>query len=398
MQKSIENRTIAAMRVFLAATLVALLGACASTGTVPHPTALNHGLLAARARVRGALIPFTADVPDRAAIELLDEFGSPVPGKIAVTASSVSGTLYFLDLPPGRYSLTELSFAARGARYEVILSSAAMRKNSVVLRPGTAAFLGDLVLDGRYPEFDVAVERALEIVGHWVTPFLRRPVIARDADLRTHALDANSEAAVMRAARRDLAGTPWSEMADTRLREMGAPAPAARAGLRNREVPLRTEAQFSWRDTLRWGEPARSSEGLVWREPSGESRIAIFFTSATAPGFIGYDEAVAQLHRAAGSTSDSSVLYEVRVGTRTGVSAKTTSFRAPAGVLTGSDVSAATTETVLVADARGMYTARLRAPQGRFDKLRPQFRAFLLQLILGPPAKPAPKEEVMLPP
>ncbi len=131
---------------------------------------MNQGLLIVRARVRGAVIPFTSDTADSAAVEQIDADGEPVPGKIAVSGYARAGGVYFLDLPRGRYALKSISFAARGARYEVELSSAAMRRDAVELRPGSAAFLGELTLDGRFPDFDVAVERAFDVVGHWLTP------------------------------------------------------------------------------------------------------------------------------------------------------------------------------------------------------------------------------------
>jgi hypothetical protein len=56
-----------------------------------------------------------------------------------------------------------------------------------------------------------------------------------------------------------------------------------------------------------------------------------------------------------------------------------------------------TTETVLVPDAFGMFTARLRAPRAEFEKVLPAFREFLVQLSLGPPESSAPSSEPVLP-
>lgn len=383
-----------------AAALASLLAAgCASVRPTAAPTHVDHGMLLVRARVRGAIVPFTSDEPDQASVEQIDADGYPIPGKTAVSRLSHEGSVYFLDLPPGRYALAGLSFRARLARYEVELSSAAMRRNTVELRPGTAAFLGDLSLDGRFPDFDVAVERAITVVGHWLLPVLRRPVIPRDADLRSHDVDRKSERAVLLAAREPLAGTQWRGMVEARLREIGAPEPAPTTGVvRSREVPLQETTFFSWRDTLKWGPPAKVGTGLAWRKPGGEARVAVFFTSATVQGFVGYEEAVRQMRAAVDALEDRAALYEVRVGTRTGTASRLTSHSYPEGTLTGSETKVVLTETVLVEDPNGMYTARLRAPRGEFEKVLPSFREFLLQLVLGQPVHAAPKEEAELPP
>jgi hypothetical protein len=373
------------MRVLAAAALLLLTG-CAELRPA-EPTAMSQGVLIVRARVRGAIIPFLSDRADSAAVEQIDADGNPVPGKVAISGYSRDGDVYFLDMPRGRYSLTSISFAARGARYEVTLSSAVLRRDAVDLRPGSAAFLGDLTLDGNFPDFDVAFDRALTVVGHWLTPFLSRPVIDRDADLKRIDRTPSAESAALRAARADLAGSQWRNVIADRLREIGAPEPAAKAGgLRNRELPLKRETYFAWRDTLKWGEPARAREGLAWRRPGGEARVAVFFTSDTVKGFAGYDEAVRQMRAAAGGLVDSAALYEVRVGTRTGEAARLTSFRYPEETLVGSAVVVTVTETALVAAPAGMFTARLRAPRGEFEKVLPAYREFLLQLVLGPPA------------
>ena len=48
------------------------------------------------------------------------------------------------------------------------------------------------------------------------------------------------------------------------------------------------------------------------------------------------------------------------------------------------DSAIAVIENVLLQDPAGMYTARLRAAKGEFEKVLPAFREFLLQLVLGP--------------
>lgn len=379
------------------AALLALSSACAAPRPL-EPTDLRHGLLIARARVRGALVPFTSDVPDRASVEQLDAYGEPVPGKEAASSAAGEGGIYFLDLPAGRYALTGLSFPARGVRYEVALSSATMRKEAVDLGAGGVAFFGTLALDGRFPDFDVAVERALDVAGRWLAPFLPWAPLPRDADLRAVDRSIAEEKLALLAARRSLAGTLWAGRIEERLRAIGAAEPAARRGvLFDREIPLREEPFFSWRDTLRWGEPVRAPNGLAWRRPGGDARVVVFFTSATAPGFVGYDEAVRELRAAAGALSDPAAVYEVRVGTRAALAARVTDYRYPAGTLAGSEVRVTVTETALVDDPHGMFTARLRAPRAEFEQQLPAYRAFLLQLSLGPPQKAAAKPEPALP-
>ncbi|MDE2142784.1 MAG: hypothetical protein KGJ84_10265 [Elusimicrobia bacterium] len=384
------------MRSLVAAILLLSAG-CATLGP-PEPTSVSHGLLVMQGKVRGAVIPFTSDLPDRALIEQLDDNGEPIPGRVLTSNLAREGRVYFLDLPAGRYALTELSFRARGSRYEVILSSAVMRKAVVELRPGKAAFLGSLLLDGRYPDFDVAVERALAVVVHWATFFLPRPVIPRDADLRAHDQGPMAEQTVLFDARKDLDGMQWLLPVENRLRELGAPEPAAMSGtLRPRRIPLQDERYFSWRDTLKWGPPQRAEPGLAWRRPGGEARIAVFFTSSTAPGFEGFDAAVRQMRADADHLDDPAAVYEVRVGTRTGLGARLTTHRYTPGTLVGSEERVTVTETVLVRDPMGMFTARLRAPHDEFAKVLPAFREFLLQLSLGPRVKAPPKEDPILP-
>ena len=384
------------MRIHAAAAALLLLAGCATLRPA-EPTALNHGLLIVRARVRGALIPFTSDAADSAAVEQLDADGNPVPGKVAVSGYARSGNVYFLDLPRGRYALTSVSFHARGARYEVELSSAVMRRDAVDLIPGSAAFLGAVTLDGRFPDFDVAVERALDLPPRWLTPFLRWTAIERDADMRSFDASSAAERSALHAARADLAGTQWQAFVEGRLRATGAPEAAATAGLLSRELPLKQERFFAWRDTLKWGAPVRTSAGAAWRRPGGEARAAVFFTSATAKGFSGYDEAVRQMRAAAGGMTDSAALYEVLVGTRTGRASRQTSYGYPKETLVGSEVAVTVTETALIADPAGMFTARLRAPRDEFEKVLPAYREFLLQLVLGPPAPAAPSSERELP-
>lgn len=384
------------MRAFLSAVLV-LLSGCA--GMSPRePTAMDHGMLVVSARVRGALFGFTSDMADSAALEQLGPDGEPIPGKEAVAGVSGEGLACFLDLPPGRYALTAVTFRARGVRYRVEVPSAFGRKEAVDLRPGAAAFMGDFAFDGRFPDFDVLVERALVVVGHWLTPWMRRPVIPRDADNRGLNRTVLTEARALRAARETLSATQWRRALDARLRELGAPEPAKTKGVvRPKEIPLKPEAFLSWRDTLEWGPPKHPVGGLVWSKPGGTARIAVFFTSATAKGFVGYEAAVREM-RAAASTanvSDQGDLYEVRVATRVGAAVRVTSFRYPQETLLGSEAEVTVTETVLVDDPAGMYTARLRAAQGEFAGVLPAFREFLLQMVLGAPRPAGAKKEAV---
>ena len=80
------------------------------------------------------------------------------------------------------------------------------------------------------------------------------------------------------------------------------------------------------------------------------------------------------------------------------LAARTTKYRYARGTLVGSETEVIVTETVLVPDGSGIYTARLRAPRGEFDAALPAYREFLLQLVLGPPKpKAAAKPEAVLP-
>jgi len=102
---------------------------------------------------------------------------------------------------------------------------------------------------------------------------------------------------------------------------------------------------------------------------------------------------VRQMRAAASGLQDSPAPYEIQVGTRTAEASRMTSFRYPEETLVGSEVAVTETETALVADPNGMFTARLRAPRDEFEKVLPAYREFLLQLVLGPPAPVAPPSE-----
>lgn len=387
------------MRRFGLAFAATGLAACA-TPPPPQPAALDEGLLIARVGVHGTLFARSTKWADTAEIAAFDAAGVPVPGHRAKSSFSANGYVVFFGMHAGRYALRAASFKARGARYQVRVPAEGELKRIVELRPGTAAFLGDLRFDTRKPELVVALGRAARVVGHWLTPFLKRPLLPRDVGAPLHESGPDSEVQALRAVRGALAATQWSPVVSARLRELSAPEPATTAGvLRARELPLREEPFFSWRDTLKWGEPKRSPVGLAWRRPGGEAQIAVFFTTASAPGFQGWAEAVSELRRSsAESVEDRGGVYEVRAATRTGVAARVTKYRYPDGVLVGSEAAVVVTETLLIPDGWGLFTARLRAPRSEFDAALPAYREFLLQLSLGSPkSKPAPKQEAVLP-
>ena len=208
------------------------------------------------------------------------------------------------------------------------------------------------------------------------------------------------ESRALHGVREALAGTQWNRVVAARLRELSAAEPPKVAGaLRSRELPLHVEPFLSWRDTLNWGEPRRAPAGMAWRRPGGEAQIAVFFTTASTPGFAGWAAAVSELRAtAAASVEDSGGVYEVRVATRAGLAARATKYQYAEGSLVGSETSVVVTETTLVPDGSGLYTARLRAPRGEFDAAVAPYREFLLQLVLGPPPpKAPPKQEAVMP-
>lgn len=375
------------------------LAACA-TAPPPHPSALDQGLLIARVEVYGGLFGRSISRADSAQIIGLDAAGVPDPAQRAQSGFAANGCVIFFGLPAGRYVLREASFRSRGARYQVRFPRDTEVRRAVVLRPGAAAYLGTHGLNSVMAAGGVRLAHAVRIVAHWLTPFLKRPLLPRDAETRGFEAGPDSEAKALHAVRGALAGTQWRRVVDARLRELSAPEPAKMSGaLLPREVPLREEPFLSWRDTLKWGEPRRAAAGLAWRRPGGSAQIAVFFTTASAPGFAGWDAAVSELRNsAAASIEDRGGVYEVRVATRTGLAARATKYRYPDGVLVGSETAVVVTETTMVPDGYGLYTARLRAPRGEFDAALPAYREFLLQLVLGPPKpKPAPKDETLMP-
>ncbi|MDP3544283.1 MAG: hypothetical protein Q8T11_17595 [Elusimicrobiota bacterium] len=365
-----------------------------------QPASLEHGLLIARVEVSGAVFSRFFKFADAGSIVGLDAKGVPLPGQRGLSGPSFNGYVVFYNVPPGRYTLRSASFKARGARYQVQPPPADEAKRSVVLKPGAAAYLGSYRFDSRWPEFWSGTGRAARIVAHWLTPFLRRPLIPRDTGQAAYETEPAHEARALFAVREGLAGTQWSEVAAARLRELGAAEPAKRAGVvRSRPLPLREEPFVSWRDTLKWGEPRRVASGMAWRRPGGEAQIAIFHTTATAPGFAGWEAAVSELRaEAATSVEDRGGVYEVVVGTRTGLAARTTKYVYPQGTLVGSETKVVVTETTIVPDGYGIFTSRLRAPRAEFPRVLAAYREFLLQLSLGPPApKAPPRQEAVLP-
>ncbi|MBI5246547.1 MAG: hypothetical protein HY923_05155 [Elusimicrobia bacterium] len=388
------------MKRMIPAIAIALSG-CVTTSRPPaQASSLEQGMLVARVQTHGALFRKSTKQADLATLVMLDAMGAPIPGLAARSGSAAEGYVVFYDLPPGRYALRSASFPARGVRYRVDAPLDGEFKRSVVLRPGSSAYLGDLAFDTRWPEFADGAIRAGRIILHWLTPWMKRPVLTRDSPLRGYEAGPAEETRALLAVRQSLTGTQWRRLADKRLRELSAAEPVKEEGkLRSKPLALREEPIFSWRDTLKWGEPLRAPEGLAWKRPEGEARIVVFFTTASAKGFKGWDAAVAEMRRtAAGSVEDSSTVYEVQVATRPGLAARATKYIYPDGKLVGSETKVLVTETILVPDGYGLYTARLRATRAEFDAVLPAYREFLLQLVLGPPKpKPPPKQESVLP-
>lgn len=371
-----------------------LLAGCAIAP--PRPTSTEHGFLTARVVVRGAVLSFLSDTATAGAVVKLAPDGRPQDGPGAASGFYKDGYFYFLDLPPGRYALAAVSFPARGTRYRVTFPESDYAARAVELGAGQAAFLGAYELDGRFPEFAEAVDRAAAVIGRLLTFFIRRPPLPRDADYRAPDRSLEAEGRAMLAARESLKDTSWRALAAERVKRLGIPEPAAHSGgLRPRPLALTQEPLFAWRDVLEWGEPARLDNGLQWRRPKSSARAAVWFTTATAAGFLGWEEAVRQLRAA--SSLEGGRLEEVRVSTRTGLAGRSTRWVYPESTLIGSKTRVVVTETVLVADAAGLYTARLRAESGEFEEILPVFRRLLEQLVLGPPPpKLQPKQESTL--
>lgn len=388
-------------RLVPAAAALSLAGCAALWPPPPPPQAgLDQGMLIARVEVHGAVFHKSKKTADLAQLEALDNSGAPVPGLRAQSGLAVNGYAVFFGLPAGRYVLRSASFPARGARDHYKIPKDDDAKRAVVLRPGAAAYMGQYRFDSDGPGFWVRVGRAGRIVFHWFTPFLRRPAIERVTNQGVHESTPQLETAALLAVRGAFKGTPWSRPIAARLKELSAPEPVTLAGIvRRRELPLRPEPFLSWRDTLDWGVPRRAAGGIAWKRPGGEAQVVVFFTTRTAPGFLGWEASVAELRReSTTSVEDRGGLFSVRVATRTGLGARVTKYRYPDGVLVGSETAVIVTETILVPDGAGQYTARLRAPRDEFKAALPAFREFLIQLVLGPPPpKAAPKQEAVMP-
>lgn len=353
-------------------------------------------MLTARVVTRGAVLRFLRDEATAGVVVKLAPDGRPQDGPGAASGYAKDGYFYFFDLPPGRYALVSASFPARGTRYRVVLPEASLTARAVELKAGEAAFLGSYDLDARFPEFPEAVDRATAVLGRWLTFFLRHPPLPRDTELRAMDQGPEAEGRALLSARESLRDSGWLPPVLARIKRLGTPEPAARTGgLRPKELPLKQEPYFAWRDVLEWGEPIRLSAGVEWRDPKGGARAAVWYTTASAAGFLGYDEAVRQLRASVGAEGESA-LAEVKVGTRTALSGRVSRWVYPEGTLVGSSARVVVTETVLVRDATGMYTARLRGDKAEFEAALPRFRRLLEQLVLGPPkAAPPPKAETV---
>lgn len=378
-------------RPLLWAAACVLLAGCA--GAPPRPTSTSHGMLSARVVVRGAVLRFLKDVGTGGVAVKLGPDGRPQDGPGAAAGYGKGGYFYFFDLPPGRYVLLSTSFAARGTRYRAVIPEGDLSKRAVELKAGEAAFLGTYELDGDFPEFAEAVDRAGAVIGRLLTFFWKHPPLPRDVSFRSVDLGPEAEGRALLSARETLAGTAWREAVVRRIKQLGTPEPAATTGgLRPKPLELKEEATFAWRDVLEWGEPIRLANGLEWRAPKGGARAAVWYTTAAAKGFLGYAEAVRQLRAGVGAEGESA-LTEVRVGTRAALSGRTSRWIYPEGTLVGSASRVVVTETVLVPDGEGMYTARLRAEQDAFEEAAPRFRRLLEQLYLGPPKPKAPPKQ-----
>ena len=353
----------------------------------------------ARASSKGALIRFLRSEADAGVIEALDDRGQPMPELKSYSGLAAGGYIVFFDLPAGRYVLKGASFAARGVRYRLLVPEGDLAKRAAVLRPASAAYLGTYHYDSRWPDLETALKRCARIVGHWLTPWTRRPVLPRDGDFRFFDSSPVSEIDGLHAVRGALSGTSWRRAVDARLRELGAAEPAKTTGtLLPKPLPLHAEAMLSWRDTLEWGQPRRAAQGLAWRRPGGAAQIAVYYTTVAPSGLPGWEGAVAGLRRAAAaSVEDSGEVFEVRVATRSGPSARTTTYQYPEATLVGSRTIVVQTETTLIPDGSGFYTFRLRAPREEFSEVLPAYREFLLQIVLGPqkPTKEKEREYLM---
>jgi len=386
------------MRRLALAVAAAGLTACASVP--PQPASLDHGLLLARVTTHGALLLGSVKYADKGSVSEIDDKGERVPGQRGISGPGFNGYIVFYNIPPGKFVLRSASFKARGARYQVQPPQSEEPKRFGVLKPGGVAYLGDYKFDSRWPEFGAMAWNAARIMFHWLTPFLKRPLIQRQTGTPLYETGPAAETRALLAVREGLKGTQWAPVVAARLRELSAAEPPKTDGyLRPKPLALREEPLLSWRDTLEWGEPRRSAAGLAWKRPGGEAMIVVFHTTATASGFAGWEAAAAELRtEAAASVEDRGGVYEVQVGTRAGTGARTTRYQYPEGVLVGSETKVVVTETILVPDGYGIYTARLRAPRGEFEAVVPAFREFLLQLRLGPPPpKAAPKQEAVMP-
>ncbi|MBI3288302.1 MAG: hypothetical protein HYZ74_02150 [Elusimicrobia bacterium] len=378
----------------LGAAAASIFCACASLPAPPAPSAVDHGVMIAHVSSYGALFSRLISHADAGKIEALDVHGR----RFVSEFSTGDGHIIFFNLPRGRYVLRTASFPARGVRYQLTVPEDGNEsKRAVVLRPGTAAFLGRFDFYAQWPDAPTTFKRIGRIVWHWLTPWRKRPIIPRDAALLAFKDEPETEVAALHAVRGKLAPA-WRRLVDARLRELSAAEPAKTGGLLSRELPPRGESFLSWRDTLKWGEPRRASGGLAWRRPGGEAQIAVFYTSASAKGFQGWSGAVSALRRAAAaSVSDSGEVYQVRVATRSGPTARVISYRYPEGSLLGSVTAVVVTETTLIPDGGGLITTRLRAPRDEFQSVLPAYREFLLQLVLGPPVVNQAKPEVFVP-
>lgn len=354
-------------------------------------------MLSARVVVRGAIFRFLKDVGTAGVVVKLGPDGRPQEGPGAASGYSKDGYVYFFDLPAGRYVLLSTSFAARGTRYRAVIPEGDLSKRSVELKAGEAAFLGAYELDGEFPEFAEAVDRAGAVIGRLLTFFLKHPPLPRDVNMRAVDLGPEAEGRALLSARESLKATAWREAVSRRIRQLGTPEPAATTGgLRPKVLELKEEATFAWRDVLDWGEPIRLANGLEWRAPKGGARAAVWYTTASAKGFLGYEEAVRQLRAGVGAEGEAA-LAEVRVGTRAALAGRTSRWVYPENTLVGSASRVIVTETVLVPDGEGMYTARLRADKDAFEEAAPRFRRLLEQLTLGPPKpKAPPKQDALL--
>lgn len=368
------------LRPALLCAVLACSAGCASLRPIP-PSALSQSAVVAPLGVEFILTSLRHDVSG-AFLVPVDSAGRLETDRPIAQSYVKDGQVYFLDLPPGRYALTALSFSGRGLKFTARLTREEALGTVVTAGAGEVAFMGDVVLKRQWQGWKRFVSNGARGLSRILHPF-RPSVVPIASFLKIHDRSSKAEVRALQAALKHLAGTEWAPMVQRRLKSIHLIPELPREGLlwNRRPVAPRQLERFSYVDTLEWGQPWTVPGGLEWRHPKGEARIQLRFVTgpeaAQRPA-----EAYLRRLKELGSPEDDHILSSLVISSRTASAVRYTTYHYPEPYLVGSVVRVSMTETAVVEDPEGYFVLQFRCAREGFSRLYPEFARFRSYLVL----------------